>query len=125
MKYKDNNLFDFLNYVLKNYKEESKHIKDYEPPVFLINRWLSMANDSFAKIINLTTNKWCTKTDIDIKKFYKVLLPKHTKRITYIKKTIKEKDIVDSIQMANLLECSIREIEMFNETLAQFSNHTK
>ena len=123
MKYKDNNLFDFLDYVLKNKSEQPK---EYKPPIFLVNRWLSMANNNFSKIINLTTNKWCShNSEFDIAKFYKIILPKHIKRISYIKKKVKEKDVEDSIHMANVLECSTREIEIFNETLAQFSNHAK
>jgi hypothetical protein len=72
MKYKDNNLFDYIDYVLKNKTDQPK---DYNPPIFLVNRWLSMANPSFAKILNLTTNKWCCLVDeFDITKFYKTLL---------------------------------------------------
>ena len=63
-KFKDNSLFDFIDYVLKNNNNE---LKDYKPPIFLVNRWISMANPAFARIINLTTNKWCSKiSDFDI-----------------------------------------------------------
>jgi hypothetical protein len=119
MKYKDNNLFDFINYVLKNSKDQPKN---YKPPVFLINRWLSMATPSFAKILNLTTNKWCINiNDFDISKFYRTVLPKHGKRISYIKKSTKEKEIQEDVNMAFIMECSQREIDLFNQTLAELN----
>ena len=85
-----------------------------------------MANDSFCKIINLTTNKWCREiSDFDITKFYRTILPTYKKRISYIKKKTKDKINNDEIHYAELMECSSREIEMFNNTLAEFSNITK
>ena len=123
MKYKDNSLFDFIGFVLKN-KNESP--KNYKPPTFLVNRWLSMANDGFCKVINLTTNKWCREMpDFDIEKFYRTLLPRYKKRLTYIKKKTKEKELEEDINMAALMECSQREIDLFKETLAEFGTHTK
>jgi hypothetical protein len=123
VKYKDNNLFDFLDYVLKNKNEP---LKDYKPPIFLVNRWLSMANDGFCRIINLTTNKWCRQTpDFDIEKFYRLILPKYKKRIIYIKKKAKQKEHEEDVNMASIMECSQREIDLFKETLAEFSSDTK
>jgi len=119
MKYKDNNLFDFINYVLKN---SNNHLKNYKPPIFLINRWLSMATPSFVKILNLTTNKWCTNiNDFDISKFYRTVLPKYGKKISYIKKNIKEKELQEDVNMAFIMECSQREIDSFNQTLAELN----
>lgn len=123
MKYKDNSLFDFIGFVLKNKKEPPKN---YKPPVFLVNRWLSMASGGFCKVINLTTNKWCREIpDFDIEKFYRLLLPQYKKRLVYIKKKVKEKELEEDINMASLMECSQREIDFFKETLAEFSIQTK
>jgi hypothetical protein len=119
MKYKDNRLFDFIDYVLKNSNTEPK---EYKPPTFLINRWISMATPPFAKIINLTTNKWCASPiDFDISKFYRTLLPNYKKRISYIKKNAKEKEIEEDVNMASIMECSQREIDLFKETLADLN----
>jgi hypothetical protein len=122
-KYKDNNLFDFLNYVLKVSDNEPK---DYKPPTFLINRWISMANPAFARIINLTTNKWCGSiSDLDISKLYRILLPKYGKRISYIKKEVKEKEYDEDMNMASIMECSQREINLFKETLEDINISAK
>jgi hypothetical protein len=119
MKFRDNNIFEFLNYILKT---NDTLPKDYDPPTFLVNRWLSMGNVNFSLIINKTTNRWCKKNrNFDITKFYRLILPKYNKRLTYIKKKYTQKDIDDSIQHANLMECSTREIEMFNDTLAELN----
>ena len=123
MKYKDNSLFEFIDFVLKNKNETPKN---YKPPIFLVNRWLSMVNGGFCRIINLTTNKWCSQTqDFNIEKFYRVLLPKYKKRISYIKKKTKVKELEEDVNMASLMECSQREIEFFKESLAEFGISTK
>jgi hypothetical protein len=120
---KDNSLFDFLNFILKATDQD---IKDYNPPIFLINRWLSMANPAFANIVNLTTNKWCKfNRNFDIKSFYRLVLPKYTKKITYLKKENKEKDDDDTLHYASLMECSQREIKMLNNTLAELNINVK
>jgi hypothetical protein len=123
MKYKDNNLFDYIDYVFKNKTDQPK---DYKPPIFLVNRWISMANPSFAKILNLTTNKWCCLIDeFDITKFYKTFLPHYNKRISYIKKNVKEKELEEDVNMANIMECSQREINLFKDTLADINISAK
>ena len=122
-KFKDNSLFDFIDYVLKNNNNE---LKDYKPPIFLVNRWISMANPAFARIINLTTNKWCSKiSDFDISKMYRILLPKYSKRISYIKKESKEKDYDEDSNTAFIMECSQREINLFKDTLAELNISAK
>jgi hypothetical protein len=119
MKILNNNLFDFLNYVLK---VSDSYPKDYKEPVFLINRWLSMTNPSFAKICNLTTNKWyCHLEQFNVKGFYRTILPKYTKRISYIKKEAKENEIEEDVNMASIMECSQREINFFKETLEEMN----
>jgi hypothetical protein len=121
--HKDNRLFDLINYI---FKSSNKDVKDYIPPTYLVNRWVSMANPLFAKIINLTTNKWCVESyGFDIKKFYRIILPKYTARISYIKKEVKEKEIEEDTNIANIMECSHREILLFKETLAELNSVSK
>ena len=81
-----------------------------------------MADDNFAKIINLTTNRWFLKFfDFDFSKFYRVVLPKKNKRINYIKKKKNEKDKNEEefFDIASVMECSKREIEFFKKTLEE------
>jgi hypothetical protein len=117
MKNKDDSFFIFLNYVFKNEKNAPK---DYTPSLFLLNRWISMANPLYSKIINLTTNKWmyCVK-DFNFKDFYRTVLPQHRSRINYIKKKEKIKDISDDLNIANIMECSQRELLLFKSTLEE------
>jgi hypothetical protein len=123
VKYKDNSLFEFIDYVLKN---KNQPPKNYKPPIFLVNRWLSMANSGFCRIINLTTNKWCRQVpEFNIEEFYRLLLPKYNKRLVYIKKKVKEKEHDEDVNMASLMECSQREIDFFKDALAEFSISTK
>ena len=51
------------------------------------------------------------------------MLPKHVKRIDYFKKKNKQiEDKIEDIQnVADRLECSIREIEIFENTLEELS----
>ena len=121
MKNKDDSLFCFLDWITK---KTNKKAEDYNPPYFLINRWLSMANESYCHIINLTTNKWLdTYKDFDISSFYRTVLPKHTKRINYIKKTSKEIDSdEENYTTASRFECSKREIDFFTKTLEELNN---
>jgi hypothetical protein len=122
-KYKDNTLFDFLGFIFKTNNENPK---DYKVPVFLVNRWISMANPAFAKIINLTTNKWNSSIlDFDVSKFYRTLLPKFNRSISYIKKEGKEKEYEIDYNMASIMECSQREINLFNETLEELDINAK
>jgi hypothetical protein len=123
MKIKDNSLFEFLDYVLK---VKNTSPKNYKVPVFLVNRWLSMANTGFCRIINLTTNKWCRYLpDLNVEQFYRILLPKYKTRLNYIKKPVRDKELEIDENMAYLMECSQREINFFNETLAEFGINAK
>lgn len=119
MKIKDNKLFDFINYIFKNGNNPPS---EYKTPVFLINRWISMANPLFAKIVNLTTNKWCSRgQDFDIKSFYRTVLPQYKNKISYIKKKDKEKDDICDQNLANIMECSQREVLLYNKTLEEIN----
>lgn len=119
---KDNRLFDYINYLLKQTKDCPK---DYNPPIFVINRWLSMINTSIPKFINLSVNKWFTvNREIDVTKIYYLVLPKISKKITYIKKNPQSKHDEDFIEIAKSMECSKREVEFLNNALEELSKHT-
>jgi IS1 family transposase len=118
LKIKDTSLFDYLDFVLK---VKDNPPKDFKPPVVLVNRWLSMANNPFCMIINHTTNKWCKVVyDFDITKFYTSVFPKYSNRISYIKKPIKEKEEQENKNLSEQMECSNREIDFFNKSLEEF-----
>jgi hypothetical protein len=117
IKNKDDSFFVFLNYVFKNEKECPKN---YTPSLFLLNRWISMANPLYAKIVNLTTNKWMYYVkDFNFKYFYRTVLPQHKNKIFYIKKKEKEKETNDDLNIANIMECSQRELLLFKSTLEE------
>lgn len=113
-----NNFFPFLDWILKVRKN---------PPIFpenihfIANRWLSMASKPIAQIVNSTTNRW-KMDDIEFySKFHRAVLPKHGKRIEYIKKISREEETEDENleNLASSLEISKRELEMMNSTLAE------
>jgi hypothetical protein len=117
--FKDNKLFDFLDYI---FKKKNNQVKDYNPPSFLINRWISMASPLYAKIVNSTTNKWLLSNhNFDITSFYRTILPKDTTRISYVKKTEIIKDQVEDLNLSSSMECSQREIIFFNQTLEELN----
>lgn len=122
-KFKDERLFLFLDWITK---KSNQKVNDYSPPCFLINRWLSMANESYCHILNLTTNKWLNHVrDFDISSFYRKVLPKHNKKINYIKKSSKDVDENEDISLlCNKFECSQREINFFIKTLEELNNKT-
>lgn len=120
-KYNDD-LFVYLNWILK------KPIKELEvqstPSIFITNRWLSMTEVGIANIVNNTFNRWVTQKNFNSDpimagKFYKILIPKNNKRISYIKKPTTEtnKESEDVLLMSQNLEISQREIELYNQTL--------
>ena len=121
MKNKDTRLFEFLNWVLKN-NNDRPH--EYEPPLFLVNRWISMINPQFCLILNSTANRWGKVfKQFDFGSFYHRVLPKYNNKINYIKKKskISEDNIEDIKNIADRLECSAREVELFETTLAQLN----
>ena len=119
----NNDLFCTLDYVLK---------KSFKTPqnnsnLFLTNRWISMASESTALIINHTTNKWCNKLkDFNFISFYRKILPRHNKDVKYIKKSNVEKDeeCEDIKNISNVMECSLREIRFHNKTLEELNNNS-
>jgi hypothetical protein len=120
-KYNDD-LFVYLDWLLK------KPIKDLQlqnvPSTFITNRWLSMTNVDITNIVNTTFNRWLLSKNFSsdnslASKFYRIVIPKFNKRISYIKKPTLEnsKDIEDVSYLAKNLEMSQKEIEMYNQTL--------
>lgn len=125
----NDNLFSFLNWILK---KTSKNVLDTPPSTFIVNRWLSMADNSLAKIVNVTLNRWLYKTQLfrDIffpGKFYRVFLPKINKKFSYIKRVTKENQDEDSfnILISNSMELSQREIILYNKTLEELNLKVK
>jgi len=118
-----NSLFSFLDWILKNKKN---------PPIFpentqfIANRWLSMASKPIAQIVNSTTNRW-KMDDIEFySKFHRIVLPKHGKRIEYIKKIPKDEVEDENLEnLANLLQISKREMKYMNETLEELNKTSK
>jgi hypothetical protein len=117
------NIFDTLNWILKNNKKDL--IQDGDANPFIINRWLSMIDSSTSKIINITTNRWLRSENYDFNvfvKFNRCLVNKTTKKISYIKKTKQEETDKSLIEMySKNMELSKREIEE-NEKMKKLLN---
>jgi len=125
----NNSLFVFLDWILK---KKSKGNGDQTPVNgFMLNRWLSMADPSVAQIVNATSNRWLkTKSSVltdsnFMGEFFRIILPKINKNITYIKKTTKEKDQIDCSTIASAMELSVKEIENYNRLLAELNKPIK
>jgi chorismate mutase len=120
----NNDLFVYLDWILK--KKGSLSIESLPYP-FIVNRWLSMADPSIAQIVNATSNRWInvknsiSSDQLQIAKFFKTVLPVFKKRISYIKKVSKEKETEDFTIVAKNMECSIREVEILEKTLAEIN----
>ena len=124
----NNDLFGYLDWILK--KRGAEPSEQSIPYPFLVNRWLSMADPLIALIVNATTNKWIVENGIAtdgvmMGKFFRVILPKFTGKINYIKKAFKEKDHEDSSNIAQNMQLSIREIEIYEKTLAEIKKTVK
>ncbi len=124
----NNDLFGYLDWILK--KKGVEPSENSSPFPFLLNRWLSMSDPVIAQIVNATTNKWIVEKGIatdglTMAKFFKVILPKFTKKIEYIKKIAKEKHHEDSINIAQSMQLSVREIESYEKTLAEIKKVVK
>jgi hypothetical protein len=123
MKYKDDNFFEVLNFI---FKKTNTSVKNYKPSLFLLNRWITMANPLFSKIVNFTFNKWASKNNhFEPENFYRTILPTYKNRFTYIKKKEVKKDNDSDENLASLLQCSQREINFFKETLEELNNTNK
>lgn len=119
-----NNIFEFLDWVLKKGKKEP--IDENNITGFMFNRWVSMSDPDNAKIVNITYNRWLnTESDtgfLTIAKFYRSVLPKSSSRVSYIKKPIKkvEKENDDPEICVNM-EISIREKRQYDNLLKQLA----
>jgi len=117
--FKDSRFFEFLDFI---FKKSDKNLSDYNPSKFLVNRWISMASPLYCKIINMTTNKWMMHDkDFDIKKFYRAILPFNDGKINYIKRKELIKDNEEDYNLAEMMECSQREIKMFKSTIEELN----
>jgi hypothetical protein len=121
-------LFPLLDWILKKKGKVSTDLN--LPGSFLINRWLSMADPAIAQIVNATCNRWINKTELakdnlSVFKFFYNILPQTSKRISYIKKSTKEYNNEDVSDIATSMECSTKEIEYYNKTLAELEGKLK
>jgi hypothetical protein len=129
----NNNIFEFLDWVLK--KKEKEPIYENNISTYIINRWLSMSDLDAAKIINVSTNRWDTQQEdsdnfLNNCKFYKTLLPKIHKKIEYIKrKDLKSQEDFEKELEENLLikeyEISKRELKIYNNLLDNIKTKDK
>lgn len=125
----NDDLFEYLDWILK--KTPTEPVEKTVPYPFLTNRWLSMANPNIATIVNFTTNRWiCSKNEfwsdgVNFGRYFNCILPKITKKINYIKKSSKETSHEDYSNIANALQISIREVEMYEKTLAELNGSIK
>lgn len=120
-----NNLFSVINWVLKNSKYKPSNFNVY---YFIFNRWLSMVDSDTVNIINATTNRWMFKvSDFPFVNFYRILLPKCTKKINYIKKetsTVDDDVDVEIIKISENMELSSREILFLEKALEDLKGDT-
>lgn len=123
---KNNNIFEFLDWVLKKKTQSKEPIDENDITLYMFNRWLSMSDPDIAKIVNLTYNRWLNsesdKNFLTSAKFYRKVLPKITSTFSYIKKSSKiiKKDNDDK-QIAKNLEISIREKISYDQLLEDIS----
>jgi hypothetical protein len=117
----NDDLFVSLNWILK---KTNLNLDINTPSIFLLNRWLSMANPQVAMIVNSTCNRWIYKTPLAkenklLAKFYHRVLPSYNKRITYLKKVSENKseEKENLNNLASTMEISQREISMYNDAL--------
>lgn len=114
-----NNLFfKYLNWILKVDKEKPDIQKTN---VYMTNRWLSMASKPICQIVNSTSNRWNILDDEIISKFFHCVIPKHQKRIQYIKKSSQEnEDEIENVDnLCSAMEISRKELQQYHETLAE------
>jgi len=124
----NNDLFNKLDWVLK--KKGKLLSSSNNISLFIFNRWLSMANASVAQIVNATTNRWILQKEYFTEEsfflnFFKIILPKINKKVSYLKKNPKQKPEEDYINLANSLEISKREINFYEKTLAEIEKKVK
>jgi hypothetical protein len=118
-----NNIFDTLNWITKSNKKKPEY--SYES-YFILNRWISMANSEYCKIVNVTANRWIkTVRDFSFIDFYHAILPKHTKKIEYLKKNTKVIKNADYKSLSENMECSIKDIVFLEKALEEINTLSK
>jgi hypothetical protein len=117
-------LFPYLNWLIKkNNIQPSSNI----PSSFIVNRWLSMLDDSYAQIVNVTVNRWLKHTCLNkypesVGYFYRTILPKVNKKFSYIKKQNKETTEQEELtNYASSMEISQKELLAYNQLLEDFN----
>ena len=125
-----NDIFKILDYILK--KTPSKLVLEGNISPFILNRWLSMSDPTICRIINSTTNRWitnkgiCDSNSYDMIYFLRKVLPKVTKKFSYIKKKEEKKEeIKEKKESFNFMEISSREIEEYDELIDFLNANTK
>jgi len=115
-----NIFFPFLNWILKIDSKKPEIPKNIS---YMTNRWLSMTSKPIAQIVNMTTNKWNISDEEFLAKFYYKVIPKHTKKIQYIKKSNKgvEESDPNLDNLCSVMEISRKELEMYNNTLEELN----
>jgi len=125
----NDSLFILLDWILKKKSKGNGDLNSVSP--FIINRWLSMADPNIAQMVNVTTNRWLmSKSDFISSNdfmgiFFKTILPKFNKKIVYIKSPPKTKTNEDYLSLASAFECSTKEIELYEKTLAEINEVVK
>jgi hypothetical protein len=120
-------IFDLINWILK--KPSTKPNIQDSVSTYLLNRWLSMVGPDHSNIINETLNRWyytnSVYTDTEsVSNLYRLILPKNTKKINYIKKNkekfkkINSHECFENVQR----EISKREVEQQKRMLEEFNS---
>jgi D-alanyl-lipoteichoic acid acyltransferase DltB (MBOAT superfamily) len=121
-----NTIFDYVGAILhtKNSSQFTSIDNEQSFQPFMVNRWISMYSPEMTTVVNTTMNKYATlfKNKQELFRFYVSVFPKlRNKRIAYIKKTKeqkpKESKEDDTALLAQGLELSRREIEMYKDLL--------
>lgn len=119
MKKNKNDLFDVLNWVLKN---NNKEPSQKNVSCFMLNRWLSMSSIDNANIVNSTFNRWLLKKiNLPYVNFFRCILPTTKKQIQYIKKQNNLDTMDDITHISNNMELSTREIIFLEKSLADLN----
>lgn len=116
-------LFETLSWLTK--AKKAKPDQPFEA-IFILNRWLSMANFEYAQIVNVTGNRWLkVLKNFPFNDFYKTILPKHSEKIEYLKKSTKNSDNIEYKTISENMECSIKDIIFLEKSLEEINNLSK
>ena len=113
-----NTIFDFLKSILFTKQVIPINIDD-NISVFMLNRWISMHSKEMLQFVNLTSNRYwqVQKTGEEIYNWFFHVMPKASwRKLTYIKKTKKEKNATEDATIpliAQFNEISQREVRLY------------